>query len=775
MVVETSWDVAARWQNNGDSPPPPQRRRRRVQSDEDLRLAVPVRAELWNLFVPSNDDDEEEEEEEEDHDDENDTEEPHRSLQDQQQQQQQQQLQVLQSQSSDVSSSTRAPKKRQLWYQGSPHESSILTRVELQVVVYDEPQEDDEEEEEEEEEEEILQQYETPKNNDGQHNTQDEANDNDSTTANVNFSRSDPAAAAAAAAIVPEQQPCQKEIVLFQGQNDNGYTIHPCWYHLQEQLDGNNEWINLHRDTYETLEFRFFSVKNQKDKNDCTEATTTTTTTPFLACPVHPSQLVALGGCTEDLPSTEFLPINTLAVYFSDHSLRILPQHYELLVEHQPNLFDRLSYENSGRPFQSSLVQSSSSSFSHPNKNNNSNKNGGRPHSQQQQQQQDRFGDSAFRALDAVAVSNNPQEDEHEVSIMSTEPEEELEESNSRRCDDDDDDPTNGEDDIFPTRSSVLQEDLLQEQAHLLQLIEQEKHALQCQQKELQQVHDTIANQLIPQCQEIDQQTAQVHHAISQEQAENQKLNYLLEAHRIRLVRGLQDCFPIDLQGRKNQKSVQSLVTTSMASSLLLGSTYGGGSPANAGTYILNHNGEEVPCPTLRGWSLPVISSSNNNSSSSFSSNNRNSNNNNNSTGNSRLVFSAVSDEELSAVLGSLGHVVTLLAKYLDVSLPYRIFCNSSRSAVQDDRGVIFPLFLARPVEREQVEHALHLIERNVICIAKARGISTTTVVEEGGRPQQQQQQQRNLGVDKENKLSVNPLHVLELLQSIYKAMTVPP
>jgi hypothetical protein len=106
-----------------------------------------------------------------------------------------------------------------------------------------------------------------------------------------------------------------------------------------------------------------------------------------------------------------------------------------------------------------------------------------------------------------------------------------------------------------------------------------------------------------------------------------------------------------------------------------------------------------------------------------------------------RDIFT-IPEDELSAALGFLCHCVTLLSRYLTVPLRYRLFCNSSRSAVQDDRGTVFPLFQARPVERDQVEHGVLLLGRNVECIGASRGIRR----------------------DAEKPL----LHVLEKVQTIY-------
>lgn len=83
----------------------------------------------------------------------------------------------------------------------------------------------------------------------------------------------------------------------------------------------------------------------------------------------------------------------------------------------------------------------------------------------------------------------------------------------------------------------------------------------------------------------------------------------------------------------------------------------------------------------------------------------------------------AVTEEELSAALGFLCHLVSMVSKYMSVQLRHRVFCNSSRSAVQEDGGAIFPLFQARVVERDQLDHGVLLLRRNVECILKTRDI----------------------------------------------------
>ena len=81
-----------------------------------------------------------------------------------------------------------------------------------------------------------------------------------------------------------------------------------------------------------------------------------------------------------------------------------------------------------------------------------------------------------------------------------------------------------------------------------------------------------------------------------------------------------------------------------------------------------------------------------------------------------------VSEEEISAALGFCCHLVVMLSKYLGVPLRYRIFCNSSRSAIRQG-NIIYPLFTARVVEREQLERGMLLLYANVDCILQTRGI----------------------------------------------------
>lgn len=82
-----------------------------------------------------------------------------------------------------------------------------------------------------------------------------------------------------------------------------------------------------------------------------------------------------------------------------------------------------------------------------------------------------------------------------------------------------------------------------------------------------------------------------------------------------------------------------------------------------------------------------------------------------------------VPDAVISAALGYVCHLVYMCSKYLCIPLRYRLFCNSSRSAVQDDGVAVYPLFRERVVEREQFDRAFTLLGRNVECLLRGRGI----------------------------------------------------
>lgn len=90
------------------------------------------------------------------------------------------------------------------------------------------------------------------------------------------------------------------------------------------------------------------------------------------------------------------------------------------------------------------------------------------------------------------------------------------------------------------------------------------------------------------------------------------------------------------------------------------------------------------------------------------------------------IYTTTVPEEEIAAALGFCCHLVFMMSKYLSISLRYRLFCNSSRSAVQLDANTFLPLFTARSVEREHLERAMGLLGANVDCILVTLGIEFT-------------------------------------------------
>lgn len=90
----------------------------------------------------------------------------------------------------------------------------------------------------------------------------------------------------------------------------------------------------------------------------------------------------------------------------------------------------------------------------------------------------------------------------------------------------------------------------------------------------------------------------------------------------------------------------------------------------------------------------------------------------------SDVYATSITEEEVSAALGFVCHLVVMMSKYLSIQLRHRIYANSSRSAVAQDSGAhIYPLFTARVVEQEQLKRGMALLGANVDCMVQTRGI----------------------------------------------------
>ncbi|KAL3940512.1 MAG: hypothetical protein SGBAC_004963 [Bacillariaceae sp.] len=113
-----------------------------------------------------------------------------------------------------------------------------------------------------------------------------------------------------------------------------------------------------------------------------------------------------------------------------------------------------------------------------------------------------------------------------------------------------------------------------------------------------------------------------------------------------------------------------------------------------------------------------------------------------------------VPDEELSASLGFGCHLIFLMSKYTGIGLRHKVYCNSSRSAIQQDGGTggdggnngaigqvvsiaavsatsnnshnLFPLFAARNVDKDQLEKGLGLLGENANCLLHTLDIDFT-------------------------------------------------
>lgn len=81
------------------------------------------------------------------------------------------------------------------------------------------------------------------------------------------------------------------------------------------------------------------------------------------------------------------------------------------------------------------------------------------------------------------------------------------------------------------------------------------------------------------------------------------------------------------------------------------------------------------------------------------------------------------SDELISAGLGFVCHLISMSSKYLSIPLRYRLICNSSRSAVQEDDD-IFPLFREKVVVKVQFDRAIVLLGRNIDLLLRVKGIN---------------------------------------------------
>jgi hypothetical protein len=415
----------------------------------------------------------------------------------------------------------------------------------------------------------------------------------------------------------------KRERVIFSSV-DTSKSVRPTWEHLNEHIQhphGSNK-ANLDVETYESLTMRFSvaeegdndesnSTESSKDNQDLELAPTVNV---FLNVPIHPSKLVRIDG--HSIPAS--LPLNAVVLHFSDESYRVTPALFQLLTDH--GLL--LTADNAGPEYD---IDSS------------------------------RFDDNVFRTLDQVTPVRSKT-----ASLLETDDESQatpVPGSNdmgiiaaSQNDSKDKNGKASGDGTCWTlTETAWSVQDLVSERDLLERVLREEQAALEQETADLQRSKVAL-QEGTAQVQTMQDQTDQVQQALQEEDLEARRIEFLLQAQRIKLFRELRTIFP---------------VTVSLDQRYLI-------------------VGLEIPLDLYAG---------------------------------------TVSEEEVSASLGYLAHLVAMMSKYLALPLRYRLHCNSSRSAIQDDRASAFPLFQGRTVERGQLEYGVRLLDRNVECICRSKGI----------------------------------------------------
>ena len=217
------------------------------------------------------------------------------------------------------------------------------------------------------------------------------------------------------------------------------------------------------------------------------------------------------------------------------------------------------------------------------------------------------------------------------------------------------------------SEQDILKEDRIQEKRNLLRLIAEEERALKEDCDSLQYEQKTMLN-LMKEVQVVERDICRVKIELNKQSLKWEREEFLKGAQSIKLFRDLRDIYPITLDSIAAQSS-------SFNNTLNTSTTGIGGKG-----YL------------IRGLRLPVD-----------------------------IYTTGILEEEVNASLGYCAHLIFMVAKYLTIQLRHRIFCNSSRSAIELDGVGVFPLFLgrlaARALEREQVDRGARLLGTNVDCI----------------------------------------------------------
>lgn len=420
----------------------------------------------------------------------------------------------------------------------------------------------------------------------------------------------------------------KKERVLFSSV-DTSKSVRPTWQHLNEHIVQNHHGSqgSIDMNMYKTLVIRLSIVdsdelpspnqnaSNNHDSRSDATLLSASSSLPFFQLSIHPSKMLRIPS----IPSK--LPLNTVIVHFSDDSYRIAPPLFQLL------------------------------------------KDGG---ALPQVQEFSRFDDNVFSTLDQVTPVRKT------ASLLETDDESQATPvpGQNRSLLDDDDIAAAAAGNIATatatiastlvakthndathwllTETALSAQDLDRERQMLECLIAKEEAALQQEIAALQESKALLETKTA-ELSTLQVQNSQVQEAIQEEDIEAKRVDFVLEAQRIKLFTELRNIYRVTVNPEQRF--------------------------------------------FIQGLEIPF-----------------------------ELYGGSVIEEEVSAALGYLAHLITMMSKYLAVQMRYRIYCFSSRSAIQDDRGAAFPLFQGRTIEREQLEHGVRLLDRNVECMLRTRG-----------------------------------------------------
>lgn len=389
-------------------------------------------------------------------------------------------------------------------------------------------------------------------------------------------------------------------------------TIQPVWHHLNESID--LEQFSV--EEYESMTLRLYLLEN----NDGQKVKKTAEGLLWQEVPIHPSRLSRLARLP--VPQKEKLPLNFIALEYTDKTLRILPSHHHSLAE--------MGSED--------LILDSNKVINHGLIN--------REHATEDDF--GRFEDTVFRTLDQVTSVARPDDADSMKPVAN-----DLSLSQNEMTSEEE---SEGKDAVILRRRLLVLEGT--RRSVLQKSIQAEEQFLRRVQSNLKTRNHR--SQAIKQClQSRNLQSLQIRTASKDQRRKGHKTLFGLQAQQIRLVHELQALFPI--------------------------------------TCICSG---ERQCFNIRGLELPPPGDS---------------------------LF-GVAEEDLSAALGYLCHLIHMLSKYLAIQLRYRLFCHNSRSGIQDDKAVLYPLFLQSrtAAERDLVEHGIGLLHRNVESILRDQNVEVS-------------------------------------------------